>query len=78
MPVFFVNAAVTFRNAAFSLPPHSERTSIVPAFFAAGFALLADPAVAAVTATMAPSATASRTSQERRFNSISSSFRRLA
>src|SRR6266542_2817630 len=66
VPVFCVNASVTFRNAAFSLPPHSERTSILPAERAAGFEL----AVAANVAAIAPVTTASSTSQERRFNSI--------
>src|SRR5215212_11064202 len=66
MPVFFLKAAVTFRKASFSAPPHSERASIFPAERAAGFEL----AVAANDAAIAPSTTASRTSQERRFNSI--------
>src|SRR6185436_2679065 len=66
IPVFALKAAVTFRNASFSAPPHSERTSIFPAERAAGFEL----AVAANVAAIAPSTTASRTSQERRFNSI--------
>src|ERR671930_400482 len=63
IPVLSVNAFVTLRNASFSLPPQSERTSI---FFAAGFEL----AVAANVAATTPSTTASRTSQERRFKSI--------
>src|SRR3954464_5702218 len=41
LPVAFVKASVTFRNASFSLPPQSERTSIEPACFFVGFALIA-------------------------------------
>src|SRR5213595_1962692 len=53
-------------NASFSLPPHSESTSMLPAERAAGFEL----AVAANVAATALSTKASRTSQERRFNLI--------
>src|SRR5689334_4823847 len=61
-------------NASFSLPPHSESTSILPAERAAGFEL----AVAANVAATAPSTTASTASQERRFNSIPPRPRRPA
>src|SRR5258708_3025042 len=40
MPVSFVNAAVTFRNASFSLPPHSERTSMEFGLWLGGFAVV--------------------------------------
>src|SRR5947208_3139364 len=74
MPLDFVNASVTLMNASFSLPPHSERTSMVPADRAAGFEL----AVAANDAAITPSTTASRTSQDRRFKSIPPRPGRLA
>src|SRR5262245_43256773 len=67
MPVAFVNAAVTFRNAACSLPPHSESTSIEPAWRFVGFALIA---VAVNPAARTTSATADAISDFRRFNSI--------
>jgi len=38
IPLCFVNAEVTLRNAAFSLPPQSERTSMLFADFACGLA----------------------------------------
>jgi hypothetical protein len=55
---------VTFRNASFSLPPQSERTSIVPALRFVGFALIA---VAVNPAARTASATADAISDLRRF-----------
>ena len=67
MPVFLVKASVTFRNASFSLPPHSEKTSIEPALRFVGFALIA---VAVKPAPTTASATANVMKRLRRFNSI--------
>jgi hypothetical protein len=67
MPVDFVYASVTFRNASFSLPPQSERTSIEPALLLVGFALIA---VAVNPATSTTSATADAMSDFRRFTRI--------
>src|SRR5881409_2450938 len=67
MPVFFVNAAVTFVKASFSLPPQSEKTSMEPALRFVGFALIA---VAVSPAASKASATADAMSDFRRFNSL--------
>ena len=65
-----VNADVTFRNAAFSLPPQSDSTSIELAFLLSVFARTAVAAIALIpTAT----ATAKATSHKRRFTNASSS-----
>jgi hypothetical protein len=64
MPVLAVNAAVTFRNASFSLPPQSERTSIEFALRFVGFALMA---VAVNPAARTARATADAISDLRRF-----------
>src|SRR5207253_4902847 len=64
MPVFAVNAAVTFRNATFSLPPQSERTSME---FALRFAGFAPTLVAVRPATSRMSAKANATNDLRRF-----------
>jgi hypothetical protein len=65
--VAFVNAAVTLRNASFSLPPQSERTSIEPALRFVGFALIA---VAVNPAARTASVTADAMSDLRRFTRI--------
>src|SRR5437870_7520756 len=67
MPVSLVNAAVTFRNASFSLPPQSERTSMELALRFVGFALIA---VAVNPAARTASATADAISDFRRFTRI--------
>ena len=67
MPVAFVNAAVTLRNASFSLPPQSERTSIEPALRFVGFALIA---VAVNPAARTASVMADAMSDLRRFTRI--------
>ena len=67
MPVFAVKAAVTFRNASFSLPPQSDSTSMEPALRFAGFAL---PAVAVNPAPRTASAIANVMNLLRCFNLI--------
>src|SRR6476646_375535 len=67
MPVAFVNAAVTLRNASFSLPPQSERTSMEPALLFVGFALIA---VAVNPAARTAGVTADAMSDLRRFPRI--------
>src|SRR5256885_961931 len=67
MPVLAVKAAVTFRNASFSLPPQSDSTSMEPALRFVGFALTA-PAVNPAASTA--SATANVMNRLRPFNLI--------
>src|SRR5512142_2796141 len=69
IPVAFVKAAVTFRNASFSLPPHSESTSIE---FALRFAVFALIAVAVIAATTSASRTVNAMNGLRRFTPSSS------
>jgi hypothetical protein len=67
VPVWAVKAAVTFKNASFSVPPQSERTSMEPALRFVGFALIA---VAVNAAARTASATADAISDFRRCTRI--------